>query len=880
MWPKLSSINKNIYDTITGIDNQKASQLNVWVRLFSGVGDGLIMVSNPDTKLFAAAGEAGIYGFRGNSQESGYSGTLGYDWNGKPVNPLSGRSLRPSPMVTSMEFTEGEDQISRTGKISIKVFSLEQMEAIQQYFMEPGYHVFVDWGWNTNEGATGLTRVKTKDENGNPISSTQIVNSAANDNLVQDNMLAKKIKSKGQYDSFLGFIVGGTVSGGGESFDINIEMRGTPQLPTYFQSHEVNYKKSEENDDILAEQIAKPFGPKTLEDGKDSENTPDDVVKNRRFSALYNALPSKRQIKQVKDLIGGNSFKYTDFINLDAVVQQSINSYTKNGFWATITNFSTEAEETIEVTDESGNTKDFSIDRAALFSNEKYIRFEKAIEILNKNGGLTHFKVGDNEVRVELDISTVKIGAFPLIYSTKPETMVIPGVIPDFSKLLFNEGELDYNNPPTVNNSIDGISFTGNQTLNSDGLSDKQNYWGWLKNLYINIDMFESKITQSQKNIREILLDILNEMSSAVNGFWNFQIVEGEAKDGQVTFTVIDRNWIGENKSIIRDFYHDGEKSRFLDATLDIDIPGEMANQIIMKRNKISGGGQQAELKVNNSTFFSNKTDKFMRKANFKGTEIDTETADSTPTTPPTEGSVEALEQEVSDSKSNLESLEQEYENNRGTISKLRQSKSKFKKSDYPVTVNGTTYNSSFEIQKDINTLSRKNQSITNEQFNEKRAVRDKQKELVQKKLDDRVSAIEENIKKIEILPNPELKTEIDVGNSALSELLSSPSKTGDKDNMFRQSFRIYCLRDTNFLDILKKKKLSKVTGRLSHPLPIKYAFTILGNSGLQRGDTFNIIGIPRKYRTGGLFQVNAITHTIEGMTWKTRVEGLYRQTQ
>ena len=42
----------------------------------------------------------------------------------------------------------------------------------------------------------------------------------------------------------------------------------------------------------------------------------------------------------------------------------------------------------------------------------------------------------------------------------------------------------------------------------------------------------------------------------------------------------------------------------------------------------------------------------------------------------------------------------------------------------------------------------------------------------------------------------------------------------------------------------------------------------------------FNIVGIPDKYRKNGLFQVNAVTHTIEGMTWKTQVEGLYRQVQ
>ena len=146
MWPKLSNINKKIYDKITDRNNLEASKLNCWVRLFSGVGDGLILVSNPNTKLFAAAGEGGIYGFAGNATESGYSGELGKTWDKKSVNPEAGRSLRPSPMVTSLEFSEGEDQISRSGKISLKVFSLEQMELIQQFFMEPGYNVFVEWG--------------------------------------------------------------------------------------------------------------------------------------------------------------------------------------------------------------------------------------------------------------------------------------------------------------------------------------------------------------------------------------------------------------------------------------------------------------------------------------------------------------------------------------------------------------------------------------------------------------------------------------------------------------------------------------------------------------------------------------------------------------
>ena len=73
---------------------------------------------------------------------------------------------------------------------------------------------------------------------------------------------------------------------------------------------------------------------------------------------------------------------------------------------------------------------------------------------------------------------------------------------------------------------------------------------------------------------------------------------------------------------------------------------------------------------------------------------------------------------------------------------------------------------------------------------------------------------------------------------------------------------------------------IGKSTGRLSHPLPIKYSFTILGSSGIRRGDMFNIIGIPEKYKKYGLFQVNSVEHSIEGMKWTTAIEGLYRQTQ
>mgnify|MGYP007014897008 CR=1 FL=1 len=98
----------------------------------------------------------------------------------------------------------------------------------------------------------------------------------------------------------------------------------------------------------------------------------------------------------------------------------------------------------------------------------------------------------------------------------------------------------------------------------------------------------------------------------------------------------------------------------------------------------------------------------------------------------------------------------------------------------------------------------------------------------------------------------------------------------------FGLTFSIYCLNDEPFFDRMKNDAFTakKANGTLSHPLPIKYNFKILGSSGIRRGDTFNIIGIPIKYQTSGLFQVTQIEHTIQSMKWTTLVQGEYRQQQ
>jgi hypothetical protein len=128
-------------------------------------------------------------------------------------------------------------------------------------------------------------------------------------------------------------------------------------------------------------------------------------------------------------------------------------------------------------------------------------------------------------------------------------------------------------------------------------------------------------------------------------------------------------------------------------------------------------------------------------------------------------------------------------------------------------------------------------------------------------------------LEKIDVVPNPEenLLTE-DVFANFLNSM-----------DVFKAKFKVYCCTDKKYLNVLKQNAMSRRLsggGRLSHPLPIKYSFTIIGKSGIRRGDTFNIIGIPRKYAACGLFQVTEVEQTIQDMKWVTRVQGEYRQQQ
>ena len=908
MFPQLSDIEPKIAKKLKsrGPDIQTSSKLNCWIRLISGAvissdNKGLILQSIQTWEPVSDKTlDASYYGFA-NSPLSPRAGTLGNNMQGVPQVAGIGRQLRPSPIVTSLSIKEGQDQISRECTIEVKCFSLGQLEKLQTYLMEPGYSLYVEYGWNTKEGLTQPLDISKNDVN-------YIVGEAANRGLNYDYLHSLREKSAGDFDCILGFITGAQVSSEGETFTLTINLRGQPGLPTYLQSqHQFNpiqAASGSANENKVTEAKTDPkYNDSELEIAGNSA----DIMAKRRFKTMFNALPPIRQTDEVKEF--ENKVKLTDFINFDNVVQQKIVDYQDVGWLQNVAaTFGWGEGSTIKIKNSSGG--EALVDKTKLFSKNRYIRFGLAIDILNANGKVGGYNVGGKNVSIEVNIDNSIIGAFPYMFSTNPDKLIIPGVMPDFSAYFLNANTVTQGckisddkfaaeilivdekfNPidnfiSTYQNGDEIISFAQNKKLDANvtenidtngkvRFNEEANYWGFLKNLYINFDVFYTKIVQSNKVINEILLDMLNEMASAANGFWNFQLVETKClkdnkskrlKKGDIILSVIDENFVGQpTKSEIQTFFHAGIESPFLESKLDLSIPAEMANKIILTRLKYTSQPHSPSMSVGKNSFFNSATDVFMTAINKKASVGNAKNEQSA------EGATSA--ETANDIKQkDAKQLSKSSEEN---IKKLKE---KYKpKVEYEASTSSFSSKVTTTYKFDDKNIQ---QQFDNELKNEEKAqkdweaaggsgsVKDANREDSNKQALNTVGA---NLNKVDVVPK--------INIADMTALSEQYLKNVDE---LKKRFRIFCLRDEPYFDVLKQNayadKMAKNNGSLSQPLPITYEFTTLGISGLRRGDMFKIEGIPSKYRKQGVFQITELEQNVTDLKWTTRVVGKYRQ--
>lgn len=883
--------------------NLDASTLVAWIRLISGTGEGLIMTSNPENAriintpaanptLANSAYYNGVYG------DPGKSGFIGYDWKGKTIHPYltpvgGDLVLRPSPLITALEVKEGKDQISRHALLTIKCFSLAQCEMIQEYCMEPGHSLLIEYGWNTDSALAQLTDIS------NP---NYIVKDAADENLNQDVLHSKRVLSSGNYDSFFGFIVGGSTSAEGDGFIITVKLRGMPGLPTFLQlQHTVNPFVPTKGTTVI--QTAKPYTAAEITNTAGGSGI-DSILGNRRYKYMFNKLPPIRQTPQVQTIINKvnakvSAYGWWDLVNFDLPVTEGVMNFqtdiSKVPVYAAVQKKLGLVHEIVV-----GNV---SVPKEKLVSENKYINFGVALEILNANNGLNGYKIGDKLVNVKIATKGY-IGAFPGIFSTKPSKLLIPGKIPNFFEFYLNPTTVDVNkildSSTFIDNSILGKTLkydsTGKATLVSEkysfvqdvdlepplidpknpskgryfGYYEKAGYYGKLDYLYINFDLFYNTIKNSpNKSIKDVLLEMLNEMSSAVNSYWNFQIVESVEANGDITLQIIDENWAGKNTVKPKVFFHSGEQSVFLEAELDIDIPSEMTNKIILAREDYTSNPDSRPLKIGG--VFSQDSDMFFNGIDYVGKSV--KLAAGLKSTPKVTDPFKLAGQTRAQLEQRLKTLK---------ASVIKKPASRLSKILSAIAAAGT--NSS--ITEYVNPTT--GEAVYTELVSNSYGVPPKELGAPTRsgaEFDAIVAAIEAakqeedkiantnitaNLAKIDIVPNPSVNI---INAGALDPSVGFAQ--------FNKNFKIYCCDDTQLFDVLQTNAFenyidSDKTGIL---LPIRYSFTILGKSGLRRGDIFNIWGIPKKYRDNGFFQIVEIDQSLDGMMWKTRITGQYRQT-
>ena len=909
-FPKFSRISDNVCNSIvSGMSgagylfknrNKTLSGKFPWIRIFSGAEKGLIFESATLSDVLGIVDNTVISGKNSNVIPGSYgntngSGPMGKDFDKKWVYPTisyiaNGSTntntfntekqdwvLRPSPVVTSLEIKEGKDQISRVGTLVIKCFSLPQLEEVQRYFMEPGFSILIEYGWGDPESLAQLidtTNART------------IVKQAADENLNYDVLHAKRVSSYGNYDSFFAFIVGGSVVSENENFIVSISLRGMPGLPTFLQQQKNVNELKVVTTTGKDKKVVKPLQSIRLYGVADisAAGATDSIVSARRYKYMFNNLPAERQTSEVAKFVDkaalgvSDGYGYFDLIGFDYTINEIVNSYK-----------SISGLESVGM--KLGLTKEFkvgtwTVPREKLGSDYKYINFGLAIRILNANNGLTTYKVGDKEVKVRI-YPRAYIGAFPKIFSTNPAKLIIPGKIPDFFAYYLNDSETPIDS--IVNSEFDasigafsfvqykplpGPSSTGTTPSYKTygGFFEKEGYYGDIENLYVNFDVFCKAIKNSaNKSMKDVLLDMLNEMSDAVNSFWNFQLVEQVDENGNIQIAIIDENWCGYcpiPKSQIQLFRHAGELSTFLEANLQIDIPSEMTNQIILKReNYIANPNSQG---LDMGGVFTNNKDLFFTGIGYEDNSKLSKTGGT---------SIADLKKELQTAKQKKADWQKKLIVDKSFLGRVGRylattggssiteyldptTKEHVYTEVIPTTVGGTA------TEKGSGTA----QGVAWD------ALLAEIKRLEDAVEETQTTTLSNNINKIDIIANPAITT---MTTNYPQAAFEDSTNTYQK---LRNGFRIYCCTDTQIFDILKNNAFESymgtgaTVGKTSILLPIKYTFKILGKSGIRRGDIFNVIGIPERYEQNGFFQVVNIEQNLDGNLWTTTITGQYRQ--
>jgi hypothetical protein len=663
IYPGLTTLLKNRggnNSPVTNIIGGGVSGLSTWIRLISSVEAGLVMESIQDT--------SGDFQFNYGADTSTYKGpgVIGRNFSGTAVRITNGndRALRPSPIITGMSMDEKAEGGSRLAKISITAFTLKQAEQLSEYFLEPGFHLLCEWGWNTQQS------VSQKCGGGGKLGVCDIIQY---DNW--PHIKEKREKSGFTYDAFLGIVTGGGISfGDNETYVLEVQVTSVGNVAEYMQTHRdansTDKAKKDSSGTFSAQEVDSAVGA-----GK---------IGRALFMQMFNELPGHKRTPLVKQLINNpNLSNEGNFVNMDKVVKEELTDALSEAGEVT------SDDESVEIT----IPKDMP-----LLAEDRFIRFELAVEIINSYPmklapQTTTCPKASRDQRI--NISETVCAGFPHMFSTDKSKLFIPNTTaPNFHLkkalsakeettefIVFNDLNAEVNLAnlhPLTGNTI--FKETQNKTKKDfatgqdrpapyafpatyglkksfgkvdssfEPIIEKPYFWGYLKNLYINFDFFVECISKPNFVVRDVFYEMLNGMSSACNSLWKFQIMEKPNKaTGDLELAVVDLNFGGiVSMDGITTFQARGVTSPFVSCDFNVEVPGAMMSSIVQK--KLNSGFEHSP-ELNPRPMLGNVFSKREDKAGtiLQGLKVlEKETAVPKDTnTPTTEKSAEELELEA-----------------------------------------------------------------------------------------------------------------------------------------------------------------------------------------------------------------------------------------
>lgn len=816
-FPQLANIDEKFVATIKkkGGNNLTASKLLPWIRITSCLGDFLTIESIKSNVSFAQR--------YGNTDSSG---RVGVNAKGESVYAeKNDRGYRPSPIISSVDISQGNEGLSKKTSFTIVAHSLGQAELILEYFQEPGNMVLVEWGDNTNLSYSQQTDINKCD-----------IIAYNNLKTIQE----KRKKAEGRYDAILGTITGGSMSyGDQETFNIEVNLTSVGELPAYLQNHkgiETGKKEADSNKSFKQYEI----------DPSGTQN--DNPVGKTLFMQMFNKLPSAKRTEAIQNLQNEAwAIDPQNFINIDDQIREDL------------------VDSASEVSLHSDGDEDLKIPtETPLFSNKSYIRVGLAFTIIDMQSSveLKPRKIGDcsNQATPNGKVNwyNTVCRAHKNIFSANSDYLYIANKnAPSFDLIGALTATDEFKKPlgdintqsvnltdttdihPSVYGSFSKTSYFPNPyKLECPNLAQIDNTylsyeadageWGYLRDLYINFDFFCKTISGPLLTNKDLYYKLLNGMSSAVNMYWNFQIVQGATvephlaggsdlfydklkKDfvkgslGCEELQVVDVNFLGKVKDRglgQAKFQSRGTKSPFLSAELNFDIPAAMKGQVIGK--KLSNPNKE-QMEVDFEGLFTDKTDSVAESLRVVKEEIEKEEA------------------------------QREEE----------------------------------EADRNVNPTTRARAKAN--------AARKKQREKEKAKEEQQKANYELFIGSASVFPRvQDRNANVDVANEwydwysgnniALEELMM-----------------VGCFDDANLLkkvQLMNEKRYigeTQVSSGKNPPLlPIKFTFTIFGVGGIRVGDTFCITDLPNKYRNK-IFQVTEIAHSVGTDAWRTTVTGKLR---